>query len=135
MIVLAAGLVLAASWLGVVSLPVRGRVAALLAFYLLVQSNLILSGYVLGAVYLLNQMLGYLVIHALLLAAAVFGWVRRGRPSLWGPFEGARRAFTLQAFTTAIVQHPDLAALAAGMSFFYAFSFVLGVTVPPNNYD
>jgi hypothetical protein len=135
MILLAAGLVISTSLLIVASLPVRGRVAALLAFYLLSLSNIILSGYVLGAFYLLNQVFGYLVIHALLFAVAVFLWMRRGRPSLWGAFAGMRGALSAQTLKTAVTRHPDLAALAAGMAFFYVFSFVLGVTVPPNNYD
>lgn len=135
MIVLAAGLVISTSWLIIVSLPVRGRVAALLAFYLLSLSNIILSGYVLGVFYLLNQVFGYLAIHALLFALAIFLWMRRGRPSLWGPLAGMRGALSARAFKNAVIQHPDLAALAAGMAFFYVFSFVLGVTVPPNNYD
>lgn len=131
----AAALVLTASLLFGAALGVRGRVAYLLALYLLSLANIILTGYALGLFYLLNNPAAMLGVHAAILGCAYLVWKRRGAPALWGPFAQGWRGFSWPLAWQTVRHNPDVTLLAVGMGFFYLFSFVLGVTVPPNNYD
>ncbi len=134
-IIPAAALVITASLLFSAVLGVRGRVAYLLSVYLLSLANIILTGYALGLLYLLNDPVSMLGAHAAFLGLALILWRRRGAPSVLGPFVQDRPKFSGATYWQIVRQNLDVTLLATGMGFFYIFSFVLGATVPPNNFD
>jgi 4-amino-4-deoxy-L-arabinose transferase-like glycosyltransferase len=137
MIFLALTLVTATSLLISSALRLRGKIAYMLSLYLLSTANIILVGYILGIdiIRQLNNHFFFLGGHTGILLIASFFWHRAGKPSLWGPFTGIHNTFSWQSIKNTVTGHPDLTTFSLGMLVLYIYSFILGVTVPPNNYD
>lgn len=101
-------------------------VATLLTAYLALVANLGLVTLVLSPVREVTRG-GLAVAEAALLAGAVWAWVRRGRPR--PPLGAARKAFAEIVASRVTLLY--LLVVIAGLS----YELLLGLTVPPNNYD
>jgi Dolichyl-phosphate-mannose-protein mannosyltransferase len=108
------------------------KVAYLLALYLFVWANVVLGGELLGLFQLLfpGSALGF---EALLALAAVFAWLKCGKPSLLGPLKPAGLDFWRKF--PALRDCPPLWLLGIGIGAVYLIGAVTILIVPPNNYD
>jgi len=97
----------------------------LIAVYLIVSANIVLTGYIASSFHLLNQHWFFLTLHAVF---GVFGWVvwhHIGRPSLWP---------TSQRITL-LLGDPALLILFVGILLGYMFVLAQIVLIPQNNID
>src|SRR3990172_928729 len=84
---------------------------------------------------LLNSQVFFLGLQILLLLAAGWLWVKRGKPSLLGPWVDTGEILRKQKWSTFLTKWPDLSLLIAGVVVSLGIAAVLNYVVPPNNND
>jgi 4-amino-4-deoxy-L-arabinose transferase-like glycosyltransferase len=126
-LILGLALVAAAAWLSAASLSLRSAIDFLLAVYLCTAGGIMLLALVLSPFDALTR--GWLLVGSGLLAAiACFVWILRGRPAA-PPFGPALRA------SREVLRDPVVAVPAAAVGVGLAYSAVLAIATPPNDYD
>jgi 4-amino-4-deoxy-L-arabinose transferase-like glycosyltransferase len=107
-----------------------GKVAYILGLFISAWANVIL---VLEILSLLRSITAYhyLLVQVLLVLVVYLIWVKRGKPSLWKPFEG----FRIPALKADALQNPLLVVLGITVAAVYIVGAFLVIYVPPNNYD
>lgn len=128
---LALFIVLAGSlpWVAVFRPP--NKPAWLLAYYLVCSANVVLTGYMVNSLRLLDQQWVMMTVHAVLGGVGWLVWRWRGKPSVWGPFQGWRPRFQVQW----LKREPLLALLLFFIALSYAFALVQIINIPQNNMD
>src|SRR5437763_3708318 len=124
--VLLIGAAVATAFLAAASLRTASLVTALLAAYLAFVANLGLVTWALSPLRAVTRG-GLAVAEALLLAAALVLWWRRGRPGL--PLDTARPA------ARRVVTDPVCALFLGAVVVLLAYELVLALTAPANNWD
>jgi 4-amino-4-deoxy-L-arabinose transferase-like glycosyltransferase len=116
-------------WVAVSRPP--NKSAWLLACYLVCSANVVLTGYIVNSFRLLDQQWVMIAVHAVLGGPGWLIWGRRGKPSLWGPFQGRRPSFNVQW----LKREPLLALLFFSIALAYGFALAQIVHIPQNNMD
>jgi 4-amino-4-deoxy-L-arabinose transferase-like glycosyltransferase len=111
------------------------RAAALTGFYLLAYANIVFVGQITNSFYQLNSSFLWMLLHAVLLAAAVLAWMRAGRPLLRAPWLDEEENFLPRGWISSLKQWPDVWVLGAGVGAAFLFSAFLIWILPPNNND
>ncbi|NTW12750.1 MAG: hypothetical protein HGA30_05510, partial [Anaerolineales bacterium] len=116
-------------WVAVSRPP--NKPAWLLAYYLVCSANVVLTGYSVNSFRLLEQQWVMIAVHAVLGGLGWLIWGRRGKPSLWGPFQGWKPQFNVQC----LKREPLLALLIFFTALSYAFALAQIIHIPQNNMD
>jgi hypothetical protein len=112
--------------LGALAFRFESLVSTLLAAYLLAVGNVVLVALVLSPFRAVDRG-GLAAAEAVLLVGTGIVWWKRGRP--WPPLAGARAAIS------EIVSNPVTLLFFAAVAVLLGYELVLGLTVPPNNWD
>lgn len=105
--------------------------AWLMACYLVCSANVVLTGYIVNSFRLLDQQWVMITVHAILGGLGWLVWKWRGKPSVWGPFQGWRSSLLVQR----LKREPLLALLIFFITLSYAFALVQIIQIPQNNMD
>jgi 4-amino-4-deoxy-L-arabinose transferase-like glycosyltransferase len=105
--------------------------AWLLAVYLIGSANVTAASYIANSLRLLDQPWAMLTVHALFGGLGWAVWLRNGKPSVWGPFEG----WQIRLEVRRLKREPLLALLLVFTVIAYAFALAQVIYIPQNNMD
>lgn len=116
-------------WVAVSRLP--NKPAWLMAVYLVCSANVVLSGYIANSFRVLDRQWIMLLFHLCVggIGWLVWGW--RGKPSVWGPFQGWTPRLEVQW----LKREPSLVSLILFTALAYAFALAQIIHIPQNNMD
>lgn len=116
-------------WVAVSRPP--NKPAWLMIFYLVCSTNVVLTFLLASNFRLLDQQWSVLALHILMGGIGWLIWIRLGKYSLWGPFQGWKPKFEVQWLR----REPLLFLLILFVALSYAFALAQVIYIPQNNMD
>jgi hypothetical protein len=117
--------------LAAASLRVKPAVARLLLIYLIIFTNISLSGHIAHLLGLMNDKWFYIIFEGIIALLVFIIWLRRGRPSIF-PYTLKIKLSSLLPYAK---KNPDVAILTLVVVIAIGIQLYLALTVPPNNND
>ena len=113
----------------------RSKIAAILGWYILGFSQIVLVEETAHFFNSLNNPLSILLIQCMVLVGAIGIWLVRKRPVIKGLFFTGRSSSQRLEFWGSLKGHLEIVVLTVVVGFGYLYSFFLGWMIAPNTYD